>query len=601
VGRVLLLGRLAARDLRRRPGESVLLLLAIFGATATLTLGLVMRGVSTDPYQATRDATQGPDVVAVGWPPTVDPALPGGSDLGNMSRLEALADAPGVVGQSGPFPVRAVTLDVDGRAASATAMGRDLAPAPVDQPEPISGGWVEDGGVVLEAAFADALGVGVGETITADGRSFRVAGVAVTAAMAPYPMQSMCLTTECEGESGLVWFTQEDFRSFEPEAPASSYVLNLALDDPASADEFVDEHLNRPPEPVGMSWQDILDQADDRYRHARRVLITGSWLLAVLAVASVAVLVGGRLADQKRRVGLLKAVGATPSLVAAVLLGEAAVVALVAAAAGLAAGWLAAPLITDTAVGLVGSVGAPAITFATVGTVAAVALGVAVVASVGPALRAARTSTVVALADVARPPRRTRWLIALSARLPVTLLLGLRIAGRRPRRIVLNTAGVFVTVSGVVAVLGARAEVSAGNLQLDPAGLDRLNQVLLVITLSLVGLAAVNAIVVAWANALEARHSSALARALGATANEVSAGLSAAQVLAALAGATLGILGGLGLLAVVDPDAEIAVPPLWQLVAVVPATAVLMVALTTLPTRLGARHTVAEVLRAEHV
>jgi putative ABC transport system permease protein len=350
-----------------------------------------------------------------------------------------------------------------------------------------------------------------------------------------------------------------------------------------------------------MSWQDILDQADDRYRHARRVLITGSWLLAVLAVASVAVLVGGRLADQKRRVGLLKAVGATPSLVAAVLLGEAAVVALVAAAAGLAAGWLAAPLITDTAVGLVGSVGAPAITFATVGTVAAVALGVAVVASVGPALRAARTSTVVALADVARPPRRTRWLIALSARLPVTLLLGLRIAGRRPRRIVLNTAGVFVTVSGVVAVLGARAEVSAGNLQLDPAGLDRLNQVLLVITLSLVGLAAVNAIVVAWANALEARHSSALARALGATANEVSAGLSAAQVLAALAGATLGILGGLGLLAVVDPDAEIAVPPLWQLVAVVPATAVLMVALTTLPTRLGARHTVAEVLRAEHV
>ena len=52
------------------------------------------------------------------------------------------------------------------------------------------------------------------------------------------------------------------------------------------------------------------------------VLSPGAWLPGLLAVASVAVLAGGRMAEQTRRTGLLKAVGGTPGLVAAVLLAE---------------------------------------------------------------------------------------------------------------------------------------------------------------------------------------------------------------------------------------------------------------------------------------
>jgi len=62
-----------------------------------------------------------------------------------------------------------------------------------------------------------------------------------------------------------------------------------------------------------------------------------------------------------------------------------------------------------------------------------------------------------------------------------------------------------------------------------------------VITVMLVALAAVNAIVITWATTLDNRPSAALARALGATPHQVSAGLSAAQVLPALAGAVLGM------------------------------------------------------------
>src|SRR4029453_818930 len=110
-------------------------------------------------------------------------------------------------------------------------------------------------------------------------------------------------------------------------------------------------------------------------------------------------------------------------------------------------------------------------------------------------------------------------------------------------------------------------------------GADRLNQVLLLITITLVTLAAVNAIFITWATALDARRSSALARAPGATPQQVSAGLSAAQVLPALAGAALGIPGGIALFAATS-DTDTIAPPLWQLLAVVPGTVLVVAALT---------------------
>jgi putative ABC transport system permease protein len=526
-------------------------------------------------------------------------------------------------------------------------VGRDAAAASVDRPKLAQGSWVRDGGVVVEAGFADALGVGVGDRITLrsrlceipqlsdqpsepdcrvlTGRSFRVVGVAVTAAARPYP--DVCFAPFCpwlaeametsgpqgpppDGkerfledpvEPGLVWLTEADVRGLAPGEEYLSYVMNLKLADPSDAPAFAAANqASTLSEPILEWWQDIRDDHDKMVQNQQEVLRAGSWLLALLAVAGVAVLVGGRMADQTRRVGLLKAIGGTPGLVAAVLLAEYVVVALLAAAAGLAAGWLAAPLLTDPGAGLLGSAGAPSLTLSTVGVVTAVALGVAAAATVVPALRAARTSTVHALADAPHPPRRTPWLIAISARLPVPLLLGMRVAARRPRRVALAAVSIAVTVSGIVAALAARATIHQ-DAQLvggtDPT-IEAANKVLLVITVTLAGLAAVNAIVVTWVTALDARHSSALARALGATPPQVSTGLSVAQVLPALAGAVLGIPGGLALFAAVSGD-ETANPPLWQLLAVVPATVLVVAALIAIPARLGARRPAAEILQAE--
>ena len=655
MGRILLICRLAARDLRRRPAEAALLLLAIIAATTTLTLGLVLHGVTDEPYETTRDATAGPDVVAS---VSGDPFLGQPADL---AALEALSDAPGVIDSSGPYPLVGVELEADGvtardlrgenlGGAGVWAQGRDPAAAAVDQPELTQGGWVRDGGVVVEAGFADALDLSVGDEITlrtrmcglmirgeqpdcrvAIRRPFEVAGVAVTAAARPYP--GVCFGHDCPEiadaiesspladppedeptiaadaevpqeplEPGLVWLTEADARGLAPMEAGLSYVVNLKLADPTDAPAFVDGRFPTSwTAPFLQSWQGIRDEHDQVVKDTAQVLRTGSWLLGLLAVTGVAVLVGGRMADQSRRVGLLKAVGGTPGLVAVVLLAEYMALALLAAAVGLAAGWLAAPLLTDPGASLVGSAGAPSLTFSTVGVVAAVALGVAAVATFVPAVRAARTSTVQALADAARPPRRTPWLIAISARLPVSLLLGLRVAARRPRRAVLSAASIFVAVTGIVAVLAARAqfghdaELIGGT---DPAT-DRFNQVMLVLTVSLVALAAVNAIAVTWATALDARHSSALARALGATPRQVSTGLSVAQVLPALVGAALGIPGGLALFAALGGGGDGVSVPLWQLLAVVPVTALVVAVLTSIPARVDAHRPVAEVLASE--
>lgn len=608
MGRILLIGRLVARDLRHHPTEVLLLLLAITAATTTLTLGLALHGVTSHPYQQTRAATGGPDVVAQfgGMPGNTGPVT-------TRQQAKALAHLAGVTGYSGPFPITTAALRTHGITVEALAEGRDQAPARVDQPELTQGSWVSPGDVVLERTFAGALGLRAGDSITLNGRRFRVAGIAVTAAVPPYP--NVCYVgcdlnlARAPGEyagrgPGLIWVTQADARRLATATAPPSYVMNLKLADPAKAPAFANEFDNNQNSVAQLiPWQTIRNADALLVTDEQQVLTVGSWLLGLLAVASVAVFAGGRMAEQTRRVGLLKAVGGTPGVVAAVLLTENLVVALLAAAAGLTAGWLAAPLFTSPGAGLVGTPDAPSLTLAAAEVVVAVALAVALAATLVPAIRAARTSTVRALADAARAPKRRGWLVAISARLPVPLLLGLRLAGRRPRRAVLSAASIAITVTGIVAVLAFHA--TAGEKRFGgPSGLTdpvavRDSQVLLVITVALIGLAVLNAVFTTWAAVLEARHSSALTRALGATPQQVTAGLSAAQLLSALPGAIVGVPLGIELFRAANGAGILTIPPAWSLIATVLGTLLVVAGLTSIPARIGARRPAGQILQAE--
>ena len=126
----------------------------------------------------------------------------------------------------------------------------------------------------------------------------------------------------------------------------------------------------------------------------------------------------------------------------------------------------------------------------------------------------------------------------------------------------------------------------------------RENQVLLLVTIMLVALAVVNAIFITRATVADSRHAAAVTRALGATPQQVSAGLSAAQIVPATVGAIAGIPGGFELFAVANQGGSASQPPAWWLIAVVLGTVIAVAGLTAIPARIGARRPVTEILHS---
>ncbi len=601
-GRALLLFRLARQDIRHHFAQAVLLVVAIAAATAVLTMAFALNGVNTNPYQQTMAATKGPDVVAQSG----NNPYTGVTSPADLAALVALNHAGGVAAHSGPYPIVGDTGPMGPVMRSANLVttvqveGREPGAAAVDQPKVTDGTWIRPGGVVVERSFAEAANLRLGQTITLNGHPFQVAGFAVSTAFRGFPGTS------------LIWATEAAARSLATKADPLSYISNLKLSDgsPRAANAFADAYglkYGAPADattPFLTSWTEVAYGDAAFLRTDQAFLFTGATLLGVLALASVAVLVGGRLAEGTRRVGLLKATGGTPGLVAATFLAENLFLALVAAFAGLLAGWRAAPLVSNPEADLVGTPGAPPLTLAMVVIGLGVALAVALASTLVPAIRAARMSTVSALADTPRLPKRRDSLIRLSRKLPVPALFGLRLVARRPRRAIFSAASIAVAVMGLVAALAIHAAVDIkfshfgrlGGL-VDP-DVPRAEQVLTAITISLVALAALTVIFAALATVVDARRASAVTLAIGATQQQVRAGLIMAQVIPALPGAILGLPLGIGLFKVAGHGLN-GLPPAGWLVAAVLGTVVVVAALTSVPARIGLRRPVAEMLQTE--
>jgi putative ABC transport system permease protein len=544
-----------------------------------------------------------------------------------------------VASHSGPFPVVSAKIRFGGRFNDVFAEGRSTTPTAVDQPLPTAGSWVRPGGVVIERTFADALGVSVGDRISLNGKSFAVAGIAVTAAQSPYPylcngtlvgptataskFSNACPSSfsipflplpggqelSDSDDVGQIWMTKADAIGLTSKAnPLTTYVVNLKLTNPDDAPAFAYDRFtltNSPTAPLFSTWEGQEAEDAKLVQDGQGVLQPGAILLALLAVASVAVLVGRRLSEYARRVGLIKAVGGTPSVVAATFLAENLILALFAAVVGLAAGWLAAPLITSPGAALVGAAGAAPITLSSAVDVIGLAIVVALAATLVPAIRASRGSTVAALNDAGRPPKRRGTLVRLSSKLPIPALFGLRLVARRPRRSLLSAANIAVTTTGIVAVISFHAfadNTLSGAVALTAGGLsnpviNRDEQMLTIITIMLITLAALNTLFTTWATVLDARHAAALMQALGARARQVSSGLVIAQVLCALPGAILGIPLGILLFKLAVKHGSL--PPVTWPAAAALGVLVVTAALTIVPARIGTRQPVAEVLQSE--
>jgi putative ABC transport system permease protein len=583
-----LVGVLAWRGLRRNLAASLLLLATIATATTMLSLALALASVSDIPWNQTRDMTRGPDV----W-----------VRADRADQLSEVLARPGVL-QAGPvLPLYGVT-DLDGGRGSVTALvqERDTSEASVDRPALITGTWARPGGIVVERAFAEALDVGPGDTLQISGRPLTVTGTAVTTARSPYPMNT----------PGMVWISSADGAWVERSASSRSVSVALTLDDPATAPSFA-AHVSAGEDMKAQPWQLTRSYTVSDQERVGQVLMPGAWILALLGVAAAAVLTGSRMAAQHRRVGLLKAVGASPRLVTLVLLAEHLAVALAAALVGLITGTVAARLLARPSPGMIDVDLEPTIGTWQAVQVVVVATLVVCAAAIPVARRAARDSTRSALVGDGRAPRRSAGLISLSARLPVPGLIGLRLAARRPQRTALASLSLTLAAAMVVAALSIRHQADSNGLRA-PSGVDfvpgagnpvmeRVDTATAAVMTALLTLAVLNTLLIGWATVIDFLRGTALLRALGTTTSQLAAGITAANLIPAVLGGILAVPVGLAVFRagsrLAGVEQALTTPPLWWLACVPAGTLAVVSALMVWPARTGARRSVSQILASE--
>jgi putative ABC transport system permease protein len=548
---------LAWRNLRHRPAHAALLLLTLTLATSTLGVGVWLYGSADAPWDRVWARTDGFHVQATAYRDRDDPRADAALDEAR-DAMAALAADPEVVAVGGPWVHLYGLLEAGGGTEDLTVEVRPSGTAAVDQPLVTAGAWLDDAepGVVLEHGLAAAMHAGPGDTVRLQGRDVPVRGVAMTVSRGRFPLTRpahVWATPATAAELREHGMTQEGLQ------------LGVRLRHEGDAEAVASRHA----EPIeGMfveTWrQRRADSHSDVDILAGTVFAAGI-LVGLLAVATAAVIVAGRMAAHARQTGTLKAVGALPRQVVAVLLVEHLALAAVATVAGLALARAIAPPLADSSLTVLGSPEPPPLSWARVAIVGGAAAGAVVVATLRPALRAARHSSLRSLASGARPPRRRGRLAGLADRAgaPLPAVLGLRSAWRRPGRLVSNAAGLTLAVAMIVVAVALRTSLDrvatdppeAGHTlsaRADAVLYDRVTLIVLATAGVLVVLGCVNAAVVASFAARDSARAHATLRALGATPRQTVATLVVSQMSACALAVAAGIPLGLGLWQLMD-------------------------------------------------
>jgi putative ABC transport system permease protein len=606
-----LAARLARGNLRRRPAQALLLLLALTIATGVLGVAASVYGSADAPWDRVWRATRGFHVSLGVYHP---PDEPGNRAFVQELRGQAarLATAPGVVGVGGPWTHLYGSVAVAGGEEDLTAEIRDPGPYEVDQPLVTSGRWLgEGGGVVLESGLAATLHAGPGDTVTIQGRPFPVRGVAATVSRGRFPLS----------RPAQVWVTPETARQLRDLGMTEEgFELQLRLADPGDAAGFVAAHRSLEATDPSSSvisyletWQQRRADSHSDIDILAGTLFAAGGLIAILTVATAAVLIAGRMATQVRQVGTLKAVGVTPRQIVLVLLVEHLAIAAGATVLGLGIGRLLAPRVAETSVTVLGTPEPPPLTWGRVAIVAAVAFTVVLLGTIRPALRGIRQSTLRSLVAGPRPPRRPGRLgrLAASLGLPLPGVLGLRSGWRRPGRLLVNAAGLLLGVAMIVVALALRDSLDLLSLRPAEPGhaasdaavavlYDQIRAVIFATAGLLLALATINAIIVATFAARDAARNHAVLRAVGATPRQTVIALVVSQLGACAVAVVVGIPLGLGLWSLMEggdlPEVGVSTSSLLLVAVAVP---VAFAAIVSVPARLLARQPVAPLLTYE--
>ena len=410
--------RWARADLRARRGQALVTIGVVAGVVAALVLASMLLEGAVNPWQGLFARTHGADLLVY---------LSNGTDTSKLDHL------PDVRSAGTPRQIAPATLE-QGAVKSPvqlTAM-RAVRPA-ISTPLVVAGTWLTQSasdGVVIEASFAAAVHVGLGDrirvqSVDASAVLMKVVGIADTADQGFYPQWT----------PGLIWVLPGTLAKVEPDRSEWETVvgLRLASTSAVAVVQVEQEIYNAFPGPAESSVVQRFSTAqqvrtsmasDDRLLGLLLALF--GIIALVAAPCAIANVTAGRVLMHRQDIAMLKALGFTPGQVVRMLLAEQ--TALGVAGAGL--GVLVARIVTapefiqppdGTPVGLTPLPGSW-VTLIAVGTVLTVAI-----ATVIPAWWAGRVSPVAAVQ--ASPPRGHLSLIArlgLLVHLPAPLVLGAR-------------------------------------------------------------------------------------------------------------------------------------------------------------------------------
>jgi putative ABC transport system permease protein len=440
-------------DLLAHRSQSAVTIAVIAGVVAALVLAVMLLEGALNPWQQLFDRTRGADVLVY---------------LAAGTSAEPLRALPGVTDVAAPYDAAAATLVQGAQKSPVQLDGMTPRLPAMSAPLVVAGTWLrasQPDGVVIEASFAAAVHVGIGDLIVLDGVdgttvSMRVTGIADTADQGFYPQWT----------PGLIWAQQELLSKVEPAASETTEVVGLRLSDPSAAgtaqvsqEVFNANNGSSESSPVDRitTRQQVMDSMSSDDRLLGELLALFGIIALVAAPCAIANVTSGRVLMQRRDLAMLKALGFTPGQVAAMLLAEQTALGVAGTALGLATAQVATSSAFVHPAAGIGVTLAP-LPGAWTLLVAAGTILTVLIATAIPAWRAGLVSPVAAVQP--SPPGGHLSPIArlsLLVRLPAPLVLGARDALTRRLPAALTVAGVAIPMAMITIALAVWSTIGA--------------------------------------------------------------------------------------------------------------------------------------------
>ncbi|HMG28514.1 MAG TPA: FtsX-like permease family protein [Jiangellaceae bacterium] len=518
-----------------------------------------------------------------------------------VDDARAVAGRSGVAESDDPTPITETEVHLPG--GSETILIAGLVGQPrLNIPVGVAGTSRPGSGIVLERSLAEVLGIGIGDVVGLDSARgpvvLDVVGTAIIPSQSRYPRQT----------PGLAWVSRSTLEAAQPDVTRWSWVQPVRLADPERAAAFAGGVLATfPPQTVAAFTAD--DQRDSVLTETQpTIVLLTAYTVALLAVvlAEIAILIGARASQQRREIGLAKAVGLTPRQVSLTFAIETVALGVAGLLVGFVVGMLLAP--TLAAPTLATLLGAPSIAPnpSDLGVAAVPVLFIMAVGAWTSTRRRSRLTVVDAIrAGVGTPGASSRLArLVQTMGLPLAVVLGLKDTLAQRGRALLLAASIAVTTAAVVFALCMKATLDAqpaGEASDVPDSLPILVYTLdgLLLMIALTTLVAVASLAVR-----ERVRDLGVMRTLGFTPRQVTSGLVGSHLTVAVVAAGVSIPLGIGMYrgvyAMAGGDAaDLVLAPWWWLALVPVATAAAVVITTGAPAWLAARAPVVEALRYE--